>query len=172
MCWLQFYSSADGIEITPPDGWGTRATYRVAPETSREEIVDFYLSELSLDWASCVDTIGLVEQTGTKRTIMGNANFVKETALVSIDTMNLASEWRNNTFDVYVDHERSFDPPLLFRDTLIASNPYLILKTPREKGKRQAITYKQTKPGCASRQLSYSLSTRPGFDRPFGACGT
>ena len=102
--------SADESFLTPPDGWGTRATYQAPPEASREEIVDFYLSKLSPNWQSCVDEISVFElATGRSTQMMGNALFVRESSLVSIDTLGMTGGNRH-TFDIYVDHQRNFDP--------------------------------------------------------------
>ena len=84
----------------PPDGWGTRATYQAPPETSREDIVDFFLSELSPEWQSCVIEINVVEAaTGKSTQMMGGASFTRGSSVVSIDTDNMLDE-APHTFDI------------------------------------------------------------------------
>ena len=53
------YCTAGDSIFSAPDGWSTLATHQAPPEASREDIVDFYLSELPAEWQSCVvsDTI-------------------------------------------------------------------------------------------------------------------
>ena len=101
--------SGNELIFSPPDGWGTLATYVAPPGTSREGIVDFYQSQLSPEWQSCVDQINVVELSGTSTKMMGNAFFVNGTALVSIDTQNITTDYPP-TFDIFVDHQRDFDP--------------------------------------------------------------
>ena len=71
----------DESPLAPPDGWGTRATFRVSPSSphplltdpepyalspiapfrfsslSRQPIADFYISRLSPDWQYCVKVV-------------------------------------------------------------------------------------------------------------------
>ena len=93
---------SDELPITPPDGWGTRATYSAPSDATREEIVDFYISRLSPTWKSCIDTDSIVAVSGEVRTEMGNARFSREQAYVSVDTKNINAV---QTFDLYVDHD-------------------------------------------------------------------
>ena len=103
------YTKDDG-GLMPPDGWGTRATYQAPSETSREDIVDFFLSELSPEWQSCVIEINVVEAaTGKSTQMMGGASFTRGSSVVSIDTDNMLDE-APHTFDIFVDHERGFEP--------------------------------------------------------------
>ena len=95
----------DESPITPPDGWGTRVTFQ-APNMSRDNIVDFYVSHLTPAWRHCVDTISTFNpQTGESGTMMGNAIFLKGTSLVSVDSLNMLDGGPGN-FDIYVDHDR------------------------------------------------------------------
>ena len=55
---------SDELPITPPDGWGTRATYSAPPDATKEEIVDFYISRLSPDWESCIDSYSIASASG------------------------------------------------------------------------------------------------------------
>ena len=96
---------SDELPITPPDGWGTLATYSAPPDATREEIVDFYISQLSPHWKSCIDTDSIVPVSGQKRSEMGNAQFSRKKAYVSVDTKNINATSRSQTFDVYVDHD-------------------------------------------------------------------
>ncbi len=94
---------SDELPITPPDGWGTRATYSAPPDATKEEIVDFYISRLSPDWESCIDSYSIASASGEVRREMGNARFSRGQAYVSVDTGNVNAV---QTFDVYVDHDR------------------------------------------------------------------
>ena len=101
--------TGDESPITPPDGWGTLATYQ-APHLSRDEIVDFYVANLSPGWRYCIDTISTFDpQTNESGEMMGNAIFLKGSALVSVDSLNLLYGGRG-TFDIFVDHNRDFEP--------------------------------------------------------------
>ena len=92
----------DELPITPPDGWGTRATYSAPPDATKEEIVDFYISRLSPDWESCIDSYTIASASGEVRRKMGNARFSRGQAYVNVDTGNVNAV---QTFDVYVDHD-------------------------------------------------------------------
>ena len=93
------------MAVIPPDGWGTRATFRAPPEITREHVVRFYIKELTPAWEACVETDFIVGDE--RRNMMGNAIFGKGAALVSIDTKNMIS---GDKYDIYVDHDRSFKP--------------------------------------------------------------
>ena len=67
--------ASDELPITASDGWSTLATYSAPPDATREQIVDFYISRLSPDWKSCIETDSIVAVSGGKRTEMGNAKF-------------------------------------------------------------------------------------------------
>ena len=100
----------DELIFTPPDGWGTRATYQASPDGSRESIVDFYLSGLSPHWQSCVSDISVVDlATGKTTKMMGNAVFVQGSSYVSVDTLNMSIDGPR-TFDISVDHDRDRKP--------------------------------------------------------------
>ena len=73
--------SSDDSPLTPPDGWGTRARFRISARSphpplpdpkpyalspvapfrfsslSRQPVADFYISRLSPDWQYCVNVI-------------------------------------------------------------------------------------------------------------------
>ena len=101
--------TGDESPITPPDGWGTLATYQ-ARHLSRAEIVDFYVSNLSPEWRYCIDTISTFNsQTNESSEMIGNAFFLKGSALVSVDSLNLLPEERG-AYDIFVDHDRDFEP--------------------------------------------------------------
>ena len=100
----------DELIFTPPDGWGTLATYQTPPDASRERIVDFYLSELLPYWQSCLSDISVVDlATGKMTKMMGNAIFVQKSSYVSVDTLNMSMDGPR-TFDIYVDHDRDRKP--------------------------------------------------------------
>ena len=96
---------SDELPITPPEGWGTRATYSAPPDATREEIVDFYNLRLSPAWKSCIETDLIVGVSGEERIEMGNAQFSRGKAFVGVDTKNINAASRSQTFDVYVDHD-------------------------------------------------------------------
>ena len=65
----------DELIFTPPDGWGTRATYKAPPDVPRESIVDFYLSEFSeterkrLEALVRMSLVGVLVVNAERRTI-------------------------------------------------------------------------------------------------------
>ena len=102
------YSSEELIFI-PPDGWGTLATYQAPAEASKDDIVDFYSSRLSLEWRYCVTYVNtfdlLTRETGV---VMTGVSFTRGLSLVRIDILNMTTEGPHR-FDISVDHERDFD---------------------------------------------------------------
>ena len=97
------YGPDDSV-LTPPKGWGTRARFMVSGYT-RQEIVDFYVSQMPSDWEYCLrlhpdhgegSDSRLVELLGIR--------FVRSDAIVSIDTSSLSARG-SSWFDIYVDHD-------------------------------------------------------------------
>ncbi len=79
--------------------------------------MDFYLVGLSPQWQSCVEEVTVrYIASGKSTNMMGNAVFLRGTSLVSVDTLNMSMNGPN-TFDIFVDHERSRTPSC-FRDLL------------------------------------------------------
>ena len=92
--------------LSPPSGWGTRAAYRISPDTTRKEIVDFYMSNLSQSWEACMH-FALVSGRAERITLpAGSVIFIKERAYLSIDTYALSRRYSGPTYEIYVDHER------------------------------------------------------------------
>ena len=91
--------------ITPPDGWAILAKYSAPPSASREDVVDFYISRLSPTWEFCIDADFIIVANGEEITYMGNVQFGRQNAFVSVDTKNMNVASRAKTFDVYVDHD-------------------------------------------------------------------
>ena len=106
---------AGDIAVTPPGGWGTTATYQAPEGTTREDVVRFYIQELSPDWELCVDTVTMAGRgvRGEGVNIMGNARFGKGSAYVSINTLHMRSIdpqgginlAPRDTYNIYVDHD-------------------------------------------------------------------
>ena len=99
------YYSGEQLFSTP-EGWGTRAAYRISPDTTRKEIVDFYMSNLSQSWEACMH-FALVSGRAERITLpAGSVIFIKERAYLSIDTYALSRRYSGPTYEIYVDHER------------------------------------------------------------------
>ena len=108
---------ADEMAVTPPEGWGTLAIYQAPEGTTREDVVLFYIQELSPDWESCVDTVTMFGRgaRGESVNTMGNVIFGKGTAYVSINTLHMRSIdpqgvinlAPRDTYNIYVDHDHS-----------------------------------------------------------------
>ena len=95
--------------FSPPAGWGTRATYRVPPDTIRNDIVDFYVSNLSPSWGACVRFATVPGRTEKVVLPAGSAILIRRKAYVSINTYAMNRRFSNHTYDIYVDHERNSD---------------------------------------------------------------
>ena len=117
------------MAVTLPDGWGTLATFLAPEGTTREDVVRFYIRELSPDWEYCIDTIkmlgggnrvgvDIVTTADRSKNIMGSAVFGNGTASVSVNTLNMSisvpesinSLMTGDTYHIYVDHDSRREP--------------------------------------------------------------
>ena len=100
----------DEMFVTPPDGWAIRRTYRAPPGTTRDDILDFYISELSPQWQWCLRYYTWIDVAGEMggEDVLG-AHFTKGATQVSIDTLNLDGG-RGPSYDIYVDNEETIHP--------------------------------------------------------------
>ncbi len=102
------YSSAELVFI-PPDGWGTRATHRAPPEVSEEDVVDFYISNLSSQWRYCKNYITTIDLLTRERgVVMAGLFFTKGSARVSVDILNMKQP--PHSFDIGVKYNADSDP--------------------------------------------------------------
>ena len=102
------YSSHE-LAVIPPDGWSTRGTYRAHPQTTKDDIVDFYVSQLSLEWEPCQNYVNSVDlKTGEEGKLMTGVHFTRGQAYVGIDILNMTEA--PHTFDVGVDHNEVDKP--------------------------------------------------------------
>ena len=111
------YSSNDGGIFDPATGYGTRITYRIPPDTTQNEVLDFYISLAGTDWTLRVEETQTIILDGhtpgpgdtatvePTPTVYGEPNrqygLCRGESLVSIDAVNAEL---NHTFDLYVDH--------------------------------------------------------------------
>lgn len=101
--------AGDEMPLTPPDGWGTLATFRVSGHT-RQTIADFYISRMSPDWEYCLRINSFFEPaTGRSWEEMGGVHFVRSIAIVGVDTANVSAKG-SGSFDIYVDHDSDRNP--------------------------------------------------------------
>ena len=97
------YGPDDSV-LTPPEGWGTRARFLVSGYT-RQEIVDFYISRMALDWEYCLRLYpDHGEDPGSRLVELLGVRFVRGDSIVSIDTSSLSTRDQSR-FDIYVDHD-------------------------------------------------------------------
>ena len=94
--------------FTPPDGWALRRTYQAPAGTTRDEVLDFYVSELSAEWQWCLRRITSIDEAGKRGEDILGAHFIRESTQISIDTLNLDGE-RHPTYDIYVDNEENIN---------------------------------------------------------------
>ena len=106
------YNEGDGVLIpTPSDRWALLTMYQAPPETTRDDILDFYISRLSPEWNWCLRRFSTVHATGVQTVEIGGASFTKGSALVAIDAYGLEGG-SQRTYDIYVEHQRRYDPCL------------------------------------------------------------
>lgn len=95
---------SDDMVLTPPEGWGTLARFRVSGYT-RQEIVDFYIAQMSPDWQHCLRLYpDYGEDPGDRLVELLGVHFVRGNSIVSIDTASLSARG-SSRFDIYVDHD-------------------------------------------------------------------
>ena len=97
--------SEDELALTPPDGWGTHATYQAPPEASREEVIGFYLSKLSPEWRSCVEDHPVTslltgEETGA---VWKSVCFTRGSSLINLNANVMEGRHK---YVIYVDHDK------------------------------------------------------------------
>ena len=111
------YTFQDGGLFDSPEGYGTRVTYRIPPDTTQNEVLDFYISLAGTDWTLHVEETQTIILDGhtpgpgdtatvePTPTVYGEPNrqygLCRGESLVSIDAVNAEL---NYTFDLYVDH--------------------------------------------------------------------
>ena len=105
--WVGSHSyNSHGQLFSTPEGWGTRAAYRISPDTTRKEIVDFYMSNLSQSWEVCIHFALVPGREERMPLRAGSVIFIKERAYLNIDTYALSRRYSGPTYEIYVDHER------------------------------------------------------------------
>ena len=101
--------SSDELVFIPPDGWGTRATYRAPPDVSEKDVVDFYISNLSPQWQYCENYVNSIDLLTRERGVVTTGVFFKRgPARVSVDILNMTQA--PHSFDIAVNHNADSDP--------------------------------------------------------------
>ena len=101
----------DDMFLTPPDGWAILRTYQTPTGTTRDDILDFYISELASEWQWCLRHFTWIDVAGELggEDVLG-AHFRKGTTQVSIDILNLGEgNEPTPTYDIYVDNQENID---------------------------------------------------------------
>ena len=97
------------------EGYTTNAVYRVAPETTDEDVISFYIDALGDSWKHCRDEIGIMNPVpagATPSPPLGKillASFVRDGATVSVNTDGLHPTTFVGTYGVGVDHNARED---------------------------------------------------------------
>ena len=105
--WVGSHPHHSGEQLfSSPEGWSTRAAYRISTDTTRKEIVDFYMSNLSLSWGACIHFARVAGRAERVILTGGTVIFVKGRAYLSIDTYSLSRSYSGPTYEITVDHER------------------------------------------------------------------
>ena len=88
-------------------------TYEVPDGITRDEILDFYISELPPEWRWCLSYLEDTDVSGqiASGRVTG-AYFIKGTTRVSVSTQDLY--WRSGrmkpTYSISVDYKETFNP--------------------------------------------------------------
>lgn len=89
----------------PPIGWTTNVIYGALPEMTDQEVIDFYVQNMGLNWRAQVEEVPIVEVgTGERKGRVLNVLFTRGTAQVSVNTDNMYGGGPH-TFEVAIDHE-------------------------------------------------------------------
>ena len=88
-------TTKDEVMITPPETWGTLATFKFHNYT-QEYLNDFYISRLSPEWEYCIRDIRQGEH---------GVLFVRDASLVALDTSRAPSSQGPGSYDIYVQHD-------------------------------------------------------------------
>lgn len=98
------------------EGYTTNAVYRVAPETTDEDVISFYIAALGDSQKHCRDEIGIMNPVpagATPSSPLGKillASFVRDGATVSVNTDGLNPLTYAGTYELVVDHNDREDP--------------------------------------------------------------
>ncbi len=89
---------------SPVSGYTTNVVYQTPPEMTDEEVINFYVENMSEDWQADVEEIPIVEiGTGERKGTALMLHFTRGTTMVSVNTDNMYAGGPH-TFEVAVDH--------------------------------------------------------------------